>query len=65
MSTEAQKRASAKYQRLHTKQVNLKFSPNEADLYEWILAQDGTASGYIKGLVRAAMERAGNAAKDS
>lgn len=63
MSTEAQKRASAKYQRLNTKQVNLKFSPNEMALYEWIQAQGGTASGYLKGLVRADMERAGKTVK--
>lgn len=56
-STEAQKRASAKYQRLHTKQVNLKFSPNEMELYEWIQTQEGAASTYIKALVRADMER--------
>ena len=49
-STEAQKRASAKYQRLHTKQVNL-------GLYEWIQAQEGAASTYIKALVLADMER--------
>lgn len=33
-ATEAQKRASAKYQREKTKQVNLKFSPNEMDLFD-------------------------------
>lgn len=56
-STEAQKRASAKYQRLHTKQVNLKFSPNEMELYEWIQAQEGAASTYIKALVRSDMDK--------
>ena len=44
-STEAQKRASAKYQREKTKQVNLKFSPNEMDMYRWLTERDGTASG--------------------
>ena len=56
-STEAQKRASAKYQRLHTKQINLKFSPNEMESYEWIQAQEGAASTYIKAFVLADMER--------
>lgn len=56
-STEAQKRASAKYQRLNTKQVNLKFSPNEMELYDWIQSREGAASTYIKALIRADMER--------
>ena len=55
-ATEAQKRASAKYQREKTKQVNLKFSPNEMDLYEWLAAQNGTMSGVVKQLIREAME---------
>lgn len=56
-STEAQKRASAKYQREKTKQVNLKFSSNEMDLYQWLEGQEGTLSGTIKGLIRAQMEK--------
>lgn len=54
-ATEAQKRASAKYQREKTKQVNLKFSPNEMDLYDWLEAQGGTKSGVVKDLIRKAM----------
>lgn len=54
-ATEAQKRASAKYQREKTKQVNLKFSPNEIDMYEWLQSQEGTMSGVIKGLIREKM----------
>lgn len=56
-ATEAQKRASAKYQREKTKQVNLKFSPQEMSLYAWVKAQPGTASGTIKALIRDAMSR--------
>lgn len=56
-ATDAQKRASAKYQREKTKQVNLKFSPNEMDLYEWLAQQDGTMSGVVKDLIRAKMEK--------
>lgn len=56
-ATEAQKRASAKYQREKTKQVNIKFSPNEMELYRWLGAQDGTMSGTIKALVRAEMSK--------
>lgn len=55
--SEAQKRASAKYQREKTKQVNVKFTPNDMELYEWLASQDGTASGTIKALIRGAMEK--------
>ena len=54
-TTEAQKRASAKYQREKTKQMNLKFSPNEMDMYEWLQSQQGTMSGAIKALIREKM----------
>lgn len=54
-ATEAQKRASAKYQREKTKQVNLKFSPNEMDMYDWLAGQGGTMSGTVKSLIKKAM----------
>lgn len=54
-STEAQKRASAKYQREKTKQVNLKFSPNEMDMYDWLTSQDGAMSRVVKDLIREKM----------
>lgn len=53
-TSEAQKRASAKYQREKTKQVNVKFTPNDMELYRWLEAQGGTMSGTIKELIRAA-----------
>ncbi len=56
MSTEAQKRAVAKYQREKTTQINLKFSPHEQDLHEWVKKQGGTASGYVKALIRKDMQ---------
>ncbi len=56
-ATEAQKRASAKYQREKTKQVNLKFSPNEIELYNWLKAQDIPASTVIKNLIRREIEK--------
>lgn len=56
-ATEAQKRASAKYQREKTKQVNLKFSPNEIELYNWLKAQDVPASTVIKNLIRKEIEK--------
>ena len=55
-ATEAQKMASAKYQREKTKQVNLKFSPNEIELYNWLKAQDIPASTVIKNLIRKEIE---------
>lgn len=55
-ATEAQKRASAKYQREKTKQVNLKFSPNEIELYNWLKAKDIPASTVIKNLIRKEIE---------
>lgn len=54
-STEAQKRAAAKYQREKTKQVNLKFSPNEMDMYEWLSSQDVAMSTVVKTLIRREM----------
>lgn len=56
MVTDAQKRAVAKYQREKTTQINLKFSPHEQDLYEWVKKQGGTASGYVKSLIRKDMQ---------
>lgn len=54
-ASEAQKRASAKYQREKVKQVNVKFSPNELGMFEWLEAQGGTMSGTIKALIREKM----------
>lgn len=56
-STEAQKRAAAKYQREKTKQVNLKFSPNEMDMFEWLATQDQPMSTTVKQLIREKMSK--------
>lgn len=56
-ATEAQKRASAKYQREKTKQINLKFSPNEMDLFDWLKAQDAPVSATVKRLIREKINR--------
>lgn len=56
-ATEAQKRASAKYQREKTKQVNLKFLPNEMDLFGWLKAQDAPVSTTAKRLIREEIDR--------
>ncbi len=57
MVSEAQRRASAKYKREKMKQVSLRFSPNEMDLYEFLRSHDNVA-GYLKGLIRRDMEEA-------
>ena len=48
--SEAQKRANAKY-RKKMRQVTIRFSPNEMDLYDYIKTQPNVA-GYIKELIR-------------
>lgn len=55
MTTEAQKRANAKYAKKSVKQAIVKFYPTEADLWEHLQAQ-GNKMGYIKSLIRADME---------
>lgn len=56
MTTEAQKRATAKYQKEKMKQIAIRFSPNELALYEHLKSQDNI-SGYIKQLIRKDMGR--------
>lgn len=40
-----------------TKQVNLKFSPNEMDLFDWLKAQDAPVSTTVKRLIREEIDR--------
>ena len=54
--TEAQKRARAKYEGSSVKAVLVRFYPADADLYDWLCEQPAKAT-YIKGLIRADMER--------
>ena len=51
MTSEAQKRAVAKYQKEKMKQLSIRFSPNEMDLFDHIKSQPNIA-GYVKELVR-------------
>lgn len=55
MTTDAQKRASAKYAKLNVKQKRIAFYPAENDLYEWLCKQENQ-QGYIKALIRKDME---------
>ena len=56
MTSDAQRRANLKYQKEKTRQIAIRFSPNEMDVFEHIKSQDNIA-GYIKRLVREDMER--------
>lgn len=52
MSTEAQKRASAKYDREKTKLVGMKLNlRTDADILAW-LAEKPNVQGYLKQLIR-------------
>ena len=54
--SDAQKRASVKYDKENMKRVTVVFSPNESELYGY-LANKGSMSGYIKELIRKDMEQ--------
>ena len=56
MVSEAQKKANAKHNKGKTKQLAIRFSPNEMDMLDFIKSHDNI-TGYIKGLARADMER--------
>lgn len=55
MVTEAQKRATAKYQREKTVRKTVTFYPGDVDLLAF-LEKHGNISGYIKRLIREDME---------
>lgn len=59
MPSEAQKRASVKYQKEKMVARTIKFSPNERDLLAHLDAQPNKA-GYLKRLIREDMERQGD-----
>lgn len=57
MTTEAKRRAVYKYDREHTKQIHLKLNKRtDKDVIERLLGT-GNIQGYIKGLIRADIER--------
>lgn len=52
MTTEAQKKASARYDAKMTKQICLRLNKRtDADIIEWLSHQQ-SKQGYIKGLIR-------------
>jgi len=58
MVSEAQRRANAKYRKESMKQVTVRFSPNESDVYEYLKGHDNVA-GHVKRLIREDMGRRG------
>ena len=58
MSSEAQRRASAKYDKTNARYMTLKLNmKTEADLIEWLDSIDNR-QGYIKRLIREDMKKA-------
>lgn len=51
MPSDAQKRAAAKYHREKMKQLGVRFSPNEMELFDYVKSQPNTA-GFVKQLLR-------------
>lgn len=62
-TSEAQKRATARYQKASPKNVSIRFMPGDADLLAWLDEQPSKA-GYVKALMRADMERRKAAQQD-
>lgn len=56
MVSDAQKRASAKYEKDNVVKKMVKFYPAEKDLVEWLGTKDNV-QGYIKSVIRADMEK--------
>lgn len=57
MATEAQKRATARYDSAHTRQIKLKLNTGtDADIIER-LDEVESKQGYIKGLIRADIKK--------
>ena len=54
----AQLRAVKKYKKEKSKRISIEFSQVDAELWEYI-QQQSNKQGYIKGLIRADMERGG------
>ncbi|QWT17766.1 hypothetical protein KPC83_00970 [Collinsella sp. zg1085] len=55
-TSDAQKRATNNYRKKNIRNYNLSLSPVDADLIQWLDAQDNK-QGYLKRLVREDMER--------
>lgn len=56
MVSEAQKRATAKYERANVKRLIVKFYPSDADMLRW-MDDHGYKGAWIKELIRKEFER--------
>lgn len=59
MTSEAQRRATARYNKKSTIAKSVRFFPADADIAQWALSRDEPFATYVKRLIRADMERAG------
>lgn len=50
-------KSSIEYNKMHTKQICLRFFESDMELYEFAKSQPDSAGVYIKSLIRADMER--------
>lgn len=50
-------RNNIQYNKMHTKQIGLRFFESDMELYEFAKSQPDSAGVYIKSLIRADMER--------
>lgn len=56
MVSEAQKKASMKWDAKNSKQIIVKFYPKEEDIHAWVKSKENQ-QGYIKDLIRKDMEQ--------
>ena len=56
VESEAQRRANLKYRKEKTKQLAMRFYPDDMDLWEHLESQDNKAA-YIKRLIREDLEK--------
>ena len=55
MASEAQRRASARYQKINVKSYTIAFYPKDKEIHEWLCQQESKAK-YIRELIRKDME---------
>lgn len=58
MATEAQRRATAKYNKNNVKRKVVPLFPTDSDLKEWLESRDEPFATYVKRLIREDMRRA-------
>lgn len=59
MASEAQRRASAKYQKHNVTRKAVPLYPTDSDLKEWLESRDEPFATYVKRLIREDMARSG------